>query len=101
MERRLAVASFEQREHFGHFEETARPAVDKQQWNGRFDIADLMHKMHVDVTKPLNVDGRLELGNRVVDALFVCAPVEFGLPMFDETLNVRPKTRGSFLVTCR
>jgi hypothetical protein len=52
----LAVATLQKRQHLGDFQDTSRPAVDEEEWNGSFDVALLVYEMHVDWPMFVNVD---------------------------------------------
>jgi hypothetical protein len=52
----LAVATLQQRQHLGDFQDASRPTVDKEERNGSIDIAFLVYEMHVDWSMFVDVD---------------------------------------------
>lgn len=56
MESWLAVATLQQRQYFGNFQDTSWPAVDEEERNGSLDLTLLMYEMHVDWSMFVNVD---------------------------------------------
>ena len=87
MESWLAVATLQQRQHFGDFQDTSRPAVDEEERNGSFYVALLVYEMHVDRSMLVNIDLNFVVRQRV-ELGFVCSPVELGAPVVDDTFDV-------------
>lgn len=56
MESWLAVATLQQRQHFGDFQDASRPAVDEEERNGSFNVTLLVYEMHVDWSMFVDVD---------------------------------------------
>jgi hypothetical protein len=52
----LSIATLQQRQHFGNFQDASRPAVDEEERNGSFDVALLVYEMHVDWSVFVDVD---------------------------------------------
>ena len=86
MESWLAVATLQQRQHFGDFQDTSRPAVDEEERNGSFYVALLVYEMHVDRSMLVNIDLNFVVRQRV-ELGFVCSPVELGAPMVNDSLD--------------
>jgi hypothetical protein len=90
MESWLAVATLQQRQHFGNFQDTSWPAVDEEERNGSLDLTLLMYEMHVDWSMFVNVDLDFIVWERV-QLGFMRSPVEIGTPVINDTLDVFPE----------
>lgn len=88
MERGLAISTLQQGQHLGHLEEASWPAMDETQRDSPLNIGLLMQEMDVNVAKAFNVNGCLELRERVIQALLVGTPIELVLPMIVEPLDI-------------
>lgn len=87
MESWLAISTLQHWQHLGDFQNTSRPAVNEQKWNGSLDVALLMYEMHVNRAMTIHIDLNLVV-RKGVQFGFVSSPVEFGTPVLGDALDV-------------
>ena len=62
-------------------------SVDEEQRNGPWDVALLVHEMHVQFSEPLNRDLRGELG-QLIQFCFLRSPIEPIFPVLGQSCDV-------------
>jgi len=64
--------------------------MNKEQRNGAFNITYLMHKMHINLLKAINLNLCLEM-RKFVQLRFLPLPVETILPVTYQSLDIRAR----------
>ena len=67
--------------------------MNKEQQNGSLDFTLLMKKVDVEWIKAIDCDLGHEMWESV-EFLLHCAPVEFGLPVFGEALDILSNSKS-------
>jgi hypothetical protein len=97
VERRLVGRRIcEKRQQFCDFKVAPGPAVAKEQGNGVWAGAALVHEVDVKAAEGVDGDGRLEV-RQAIELGFVTAPIVTGLPVRDQPLELAER-RAIFLV---
>ena len=87
MESWLAIATLEQRQHLGDFQDASRPAVNEEKWDGSLHLTLLVYEVHVDRPMFVDVDLNFVVWERI-ELRFMRSPVEFGTPVVNDALDV-------------
>lgn len=78
----------QKRQHISNLYKTRRPAMQHEKWDSLRNLASLVHKMNVILTKVFNVDVRSVL-RELVEFRFNSPPVEIMLPVESQSLDFR------------